>query len=102
MKKIFIIVAIILVCLVAGIGFTLKEGIIFGLKEGIFFNSEPDPCDKLMDVSNNPQALSMLFEKLTFYFKDPTYLSRYESIRNYSNFSIENSTRINHGLGIEW
>jgi hypothetical protein len=58
-------------------------------------------CQPLRDLSNNPQALSMLFEKLTFYFNDPTYLSRYKTINNFPTLIVRRSADINH-LGIDW
>ena len=39
------------------------------------------PCENLKNISNKPDILIMILDKLTFFVTYPTYLSKFESVQ---------------------
>lgn len=58
------------------------------------------PCERLKIIADNPDKLNMLLDKLTFFVTEPTYLSKFDSVKNIPDYPIRDFDRVD--LGINW
>jgi hypothetical protein len=86
----------ILLTSIAVVGIAIVVSVVLVAKE------VHSPCDTLKGIANDPKTLSTLFDRLTFYYDNPTFLSQYESINSNPTLVTRFSTNIDHGLGIDW
>ena len=60
------------------------------------------PCETLINISKDPATLSVLFDKLTFYFDEPDYLASYQVIKDYPVIQVWSFHEIDYAFDIPW